>query len=80
MEECNSLDESVENLDRNSLASFGSGNTTDSDKVSFHVMLFYLKDWLGINLIRFSWETEIFITFKVIYKNNNYNCTRYRVN
>lgn len=34
MEECNSLDESVENLDRNSLASFGSGNTTDSDKVS----------------------------------------------
>uniref|UniRef100_A0A6P7GNL4 Kalirin-like n=1 Tax=Diabrotica virgifera virgifera TaxID=50390 RepID=A0A6P7GNL4_DIAVI len=34
MEECNSLDESVENLDRNSLTSFGSGNTTDSDKVS----------------------------------------------
>lgn len=34
LEECNSLDESVENLDRNSLASFGSGNTTDSDKVS----------------------------------------------
>lgn len=35
MEECNSLDESVENLDRNSLTSFGSGNTTDSDKVRF---------------------------------------------
>ncbi|KAL3284864.1 hypothetical protein HHI36_019002 [Cryptolaemus montrouzieri] len=34
MEECISLDESVENLDRNSLTSFGSGNTTDSDKVS----------------------------------------------
>lgn len=34
MEECNSIDESVENLDRNSLTSFGSGNTTDSDKVS----------------------------------------------
>lgn len=33
MEECNSLDESVENFDRNSLTSFGSGNTTDSDKV-----------------------------------------------
>ncbi|KAH0808594.1 hypothetical protein GEV33_014197 [Tenebrio molitor] len=32
LEECNSLDESVENLDRNSLTSFGSGNTTDSDK------------------------------------------------
>lgn len=28
------LDEATENLDRNSLASFGSGNTTDSDKVS----------------------------------------------
>ncbi|KAH9644216.1 hypothetical protein HF086_008705, partial [Spodoptera exigua] len=28
------LDETTENLDRNSLASFGSGNTTDSDKVS----------------------------------------------
>ncbi|KAG6452489.1 hypothetical protein O3G_MSEX007649 [Manduca sexta] len=27
-----SLDEATENLDRNSLASFGSGNTTDSDK------------------------------------------------
>jgi len=33
LEECASLDESVENLDRNSLASFGSTNTTDSDKV-----------------------------------------------
>ncbi|XP_052122184.1 kalirin isoform X6 [Frankliniella occidentalis] len=32
MEDSTSLDESVENLDRNSLASFGSGNTTDSDK------------------------------------------------
>uniref|UniRef100_A0AAR5PYU8 Non-specific serine/threonine protein kinase n=1 Tax=Dendroctonus ponderosae TaxID=77166 RepID=A0AAR5PYU8_DENPD len=38
LEECNSLDESVENLDRNSLASFGSGNTTDSDKVGFAVL------------------------------------------
>ena len=28
-----SLDESVENLDRGSVASFGSGHTTDSDKV-----------------------------------------------
>lgn len=34
LEECASLDDSVENLDRNSLASFGSTNTTDSDKVS----------------------------------------------
>lgn len=39
MEECNSLDESIENLDRNSLTSFGSGNTTDSDKVSFFLFL-----------------------------------------
>lgn len=45
MEECNSLDESVENLDRNSLASFGSGNTTDSDKVSGHAV-FGKKDFL----------------------------------
>lgn len=29
-----SLEDTTENLDRNSLASFGSGNTTDSDKVS----------------------------------------------
>lgn len=34
LEECASLDDSVENLDRNSLASFGSTNTTDSDKVN----------------------------------------------
>lgn len=34
LEDSTSLDESVENLDRGSLASFGSGNTTDSDKVS----------------------------------------------
>lgn len=33
LEDSASLDESVENLDRGSLASFGSGNTTDSDKV-----------------------------------------------
>ncbi|KAH0534828.1 hypothetical protein KQX54_009134 [Cotesia glomerata] len=33
LEECASLDDSVENLDRNSLASFGSTNTTDSEKV-----------------------------------------------
>ncbi|XP_072931286.1 kalirin isoform X2 [Epargyreus clarus] len=30
--DCTSIDETNENLDRNSLASFGSGNTTDSDK------------------------------------------------
>lgn len=34
LEECTLLDEGGENLDRNSLASFGSGNTTDSDKAS----------------------------------------------
>nr|CAD7400280.1 unnamed protein product [Timema cristinae] len=34
LEDSMSLDESVENLDRGSLASFGSGNTTDSDKVN----------------------------------------------
>lgn len=33
LEECASLDDSAENLDKNSLASFGSTNTTDSDKV-----------------------------------------------
>jgi len=33
MEDSASLDESGENVDRGSLASFGSGNTTDSDKV-----------------------------------------------
>lgn len=37
LEECASLNDSVENLDRNSLASFGSTNTTDSDKVSFMI-------------------------------------------
>lgn len=44
LEECASLDESVENLDRNSLASFGSTNTTDSDKVKhdFLFLLFYI--------------------------------------
>lgn len=47
LEECASLDDSVENLDRNSLASFGSTNTTDSDKVSFFVpvsLSFFLSD------------------------------------
>ncbi|KAK0088982.1 hypothetical protein PV325_009865 [Microctonus aethiopoides] len=39
LEECASLDDSVENLDRNSLASFGSTNTTDSDKVSDGIFL-----------------------------------------
>lgn len=40
MDDSASLDESVENLDRGSLASFGSGNTTDSDKVgSTHLSL-----------------------------------------
>lgn len=37
LEECASLNDSVENLDRNSLASFGSTNTTDSDKVWFGI-------------------------------------------
>lgn len=34
MDDSASIDESVETLDEGSLASFGSGNTTDSDKVS----------------------------------------------
>ncbi|XP_049818825.1 kalirin isoform X2 [Aethina tumida] len=45
MEECNSLDESVENLDRNSLASFGSGNTTDSDKTGVLEMTWVVSDF-----------------------------------
>lgn len=40
LEECASLDDSVENLDRNSLASFGSTNTTDSEKVSSNPIIF----------------------------------------
>ncbi|XP_044733840.1 triple functional domain protein isoform X3 [Chrysoperla carnea] len=44
LEECNSLDESVENLDRNSLASFGSGNTTDSDKAGVVEMTWVISD------------------------------------
>lgn len=45
LEECASLDESVENLDRNSLASFGSTNTTDSDKVRYNlfIIIFFIK-------------------------------------
>ncbi|KAG5888220.1 hypothetical protein JTB14_035569 [Gonioctena quinquepunctata] len=49
MEECNSLDESVENLDRNSLASFGSGNTTDSDKAGVLEMTWVLSDFTATN-------------------------------
>uniref|UniRef100_A0A1Y1LT27 Uncharacterized protein n=2 Tax=Photinus pyralis TaxID=7054 RepID=A0A1Y1LT27_PHOPY len=45
MEECNSLDESVENLDRNSLTSFGSGNTTDSDKAGVVEMTWVMSDY-----------------------------------
>lgn len=37
MDDSVSIDESAEALDEGSLTSFGSGNTTDSDKVSnFH--------------------------------------------
>ncbi|XP_076272417.1 trio Rho guanine nucleotide exchange factor isoform X4 [Rhynchophorus ferrugineus] len=49
MEECNSLDESVENLDRNSLASFGSGNTTDSDKTGVLEMTWVMADYTAAN-------------------------------
>ncbi|KAF5295457.1 hypothetical protein FQR65_LT10445 [Abscondita terminalis] len=45
MEECNSLDESVENLDRSSLTSFGSGNTTDSDKAGVVEMTWVMSDY-----------------------------------
>ncbi|XP_065162622.1 triple functional domain protein isoform X5 [Atheta coriaria] len=45
MEECASLDESVENLDRNSLTSFGSGNTTDSDKTGVLEMTWVVSDF-----------------------------------
>lgn len=50
LEECASLDESVENLDRNSLASFGSTNTTDSDKVKYD---FFTINFLNIEI--FMW-------------------------
>lgn len=42
--EDSSMDEgSIENQERGSLASFGSGNTTDSEKVhSFNVIIIYL--------------------------------------
>lgn len=59
LEECASLDESVENLDRNSLASFGSTNTTDSDKVK-HDFLFLL-----FLLHLFSYQICLFHTFFV---------------
>ncbi|XP_060534993.1 triple functional domain protein isoform X2 [Cylas formicarius] len=49
MEECNSLDESVENLDRNSLTSFGSGNTTDSDKAGVLEMTWVMTDFTATN-------------------------------
>ncbi|OXU29113.1 hypothetical protein TSAR_004897, partial [Trichomalopsis sarcophagae] len=44
LEECASLDDSVENLDRNSLASFGSTNTTDSDKTGVAEMTWVVAD------------------------------------
>ncbi|XP_014209362.1 triple functional domain protein, partial [Copidosoma floridanum] len=44
LEECASLDDSAENLDRNSLASFGSTNTTDSDKTGVTEMTWVLAD------------------------------------
>ncbi|KAL1516598.1 hypothetical protein ABEB36_000493 [Hypothenemus hampei] len=49
LEECNSLDESVENLDRNSLTSFGSGNTTDSDKAGVLEMTWVMSDFQATN-------------------------------
>ncbi|CAL7943982.1 unnamed protein product [Xylocopa violacea] len=44
LEECASLDDSVENLDRNSLASFGSTNTTDSDKTGVAEVTWVIAD------------------------------------
>ncbi|XP_033331706.2 trio Rho guanine nucleotide exchange factor isoform X2 [Megalopta genalis] len=44
LEECASLDDSVENLDRNSLASFGSTNTTDSDKTGVTELTWVIAD------------------------------------
>ncbi|XP_014237093.1 kalirin isoform X2 [Trichogramma pretiosum] len=44
LEECASLNDSVENLDRNSLASFGSTNTTDSDKTAVTEMTWVVAD------------------------------------
>lgn len=40
MEDSNSIDEYGEPLDDGSLASFGSGNTTDSDKVNDLFLLY----------------------------------------
>lgn len=47
MEDSTSLDESAE---RGSVASFSSGNTTDSDKVGFF-LLYYLSRWRYKNCI-----------------------------
>ncbi|XP_026826598.1 kalirin isoform X2 [Ooceraea biroi] len=47
LEECASLDDSVENLDRNSLASFGSTNTTDSDKTGVVEMTWVVADHMA---------------------------------
>nr|XP_024216575.1 triple functional domain protein isoform X4 [Halyomorpha halys] len=47
LEETGSLDESVENLDRGSLASFGSGNTTDSDKAGGVEMTWVISDYVA---------------------------------
>ncbi|XP_073973142.1 trio Rho guanine nucleotide exchange factor isoform X3 [Rhodnius prolixus] len=44
LDETGSLDDSVENLDRGSLASFGSGNTTDSDKTGGVEMTWVIND------------------------------------
>lgn len=43
LEECASLEDSAENLDRNSLTSFGSTNTTDSDKVDIPLFDFFCE-------------------------------------
>ncbi|CAG9857602.1 unnamed protein product [Phyllotreta striolata] len=52
MEESNnSLDEGVENLDRNSLTSFGSSNTTDSsDKAGVVEMTWVMSDYAAVDV------------------------------
>ncbi|CAG4984364.1 unnamed protein product [Parnassius apollo] len=42
------LDETTENVDRNSLASFGSGNTTDSDKAVQNFGIFYKLAYVNL--------------------------------
>lgn len=70
LEECASLDESVENLDRNSLASFGSTNTTDSDKVKHDSLSTISSTSLFISNLPFS---HIFRTSYILYKSNLYS-------